>query len=105
MKVPASACILGKPASETIREEAETVRKQVLDSGKSAIILVSPPWKSRRTWSIFERVFENDRVDIMMAPSTYTDFRPDNWWKTDKTFYEAILEFQKLLGRMVTQIF
>ena len=33
--VPASACILGKQSSETIREEAEEVRKWVLDSGKS----------------------------------------------------------------------
>ena len=41
----------------------------------------------------------------MMAPSTFTDFKPDNWWKTEKTFHETILEFQKLLGRKVRQIF
>ncbi len=103
--VPASACILGKQSSETIQGEAEEVHGLVLDSGKSDVILVAPPWKSRRIWSIFHRAFENDRVNIMMAPSTYTDFKPDNWWKTEETFHETILEFQKLLGRMVTQIF
>lgn len=103
--VPAADCILKKQPSESIREEAEEVRKWVLDSGKSAFILVSPPWRSRRTWSIFEQTFEGDQVDIMMAPSSYSDFRADNWWKTEKNFHETILEFQKLLGRTVTQIF
>ena len=103
--VPASSCILEKRSSETIREEAEEVRKWVRDSGKSTIILVSPPWTSRRTWSIFEQVFAGDGVEIMMAPSTFTNFRADNWWKTDKTFYETILEFQKLLGQKMRQVF
>ncbi len=103
--VPASACILGKQSSETIQAEAEEVQRLVLDLGKSTVILVSAPWKSRRTWSIFDQVFEDDRVEIMMAPSTYTDFKPDNWWKTEKTLHETILEFQKLFGWKVTQIF
>jgi uncharacterized SAM-binding protein YcdF (DUF218 family) len=104
LEVPVSACIIGKKPLRSIWEEAEEVRRQVLDAGKSTIILVSPPWKSRRTWSIFETVFQDDQVEIMMAPSTYTDFKIDNWWKNDKSFYEAILEFQKLLGLKVRQI-
>ena len=102
--VPGSACIQEKEPSESIREEAEEVRKLIFDSGKSAIILVSPPWESRRAWSTFDQVFQDDQVDIMMAPSTYSDFKPDTWWKNDRSFHEAILEFQKLLGQKVKQI-
>jgi len=34
---------------------------------------------------------------IMMMPSQYTDFRPDNWWKKEKYVNEVIIEYQKLI--------
>jgi hypothetical protein len=45
----------------------------------------------------FKKVFEKDDVEVMMAPSRHTKFKPDDWWKTRRYAKEVIVEYQKLI--------
>jgi hypothetical protein len=40
---------------------------------------------------------EKEGVRIQVAPSPYSGFRAEDWWKTRRYVREVIVEYQKLL--------
>ena len=78
-------------------EEAKVVKDYVQGQGYRSIIVVTSPYHTRRTWLTFKKLFEKDGVKIMMMPSHYSGFRPDDWWKTNTGIKELIIEYQKLI--------
>jgi len=72
------------------------VRDISLKREVTSLIIITSPTHTRRAWLTFNKVFEKDNVRISVVPTLYSDFRPDNWWKTDKYLQDVILEYQKL---------
>jgi len=97
LDVPKSAFLIGKLIGDSIQEEAEEVREVVINESYGSIIIVTSPSRARRTYSIFEKVFEGEKLEITISPSQYSDLKADNWWQRDKYVNEVVFECQKLL--------
>jgi len=97
LNVPKSAFIVGRNAVDSIQEEAEEVREMVMEKEYRSMIIVTSPSSARRAYLIFKKVFDGEKLEIMIAPSQYSDFKADNWWTRDKYLNEVVFECQKLL--------
>jgi len=95
--VPGSACLVSDNFAGSTMEEAKVIRDFVLEKGFRSLIMVTSPTHTRRAWLTFENVFEKDDVEVLMAPSRHTKFKPDDWWKTRRYAKEVIVEYQKLI--------
>lgn len=94
--VPRSALFTSERFVGSTFDEAQAIRELVTKKRCSSLILVTSPTHTRRAWVTFKKVFEKDEVKIVVRPSQYTDFKPDDWWKTEKYVQEVIIEYQKL---------
>lgn len=97
LSVPVSACTVGQLPVDSIQEAAAEVRKLVMSKGYTSMIIVTPPYSARSTYLIFKKVFDGEKLEMMISPSRYTNFKADNWWKRNKYLKEVIFECQKLL--------
>ncbi|MCJ7684635.1 MAG: YdcF family protein [Desulfobacteraceae bacterium] len=104
LNVPESAFIVGKLAVDSIREEAEEVREVVMGKGYRSMIIVTSPSRARLAYLIFEKVFDGEKLEIMIAPSQYSDFKADNWWKRDKYVDEVVFGSQKVLYHTIKNL-
>ena len=104
LNVPESAFLTGKLAVDSIREEAEEVREVVINESYGSIIIVTSPSRARRTYLIFEKVFEGEKLEIMISPSRYSDLKADNWWQRDKYLNEVVFERQKVLYHTIKNL-
>ncbi len=95
--VPGSACLVNDNFVGSTMEEAKVIGDFVRDKGFRSLIVVTSPTHTRRAWLTFENVFKKDDVEVLMAPSRYTKFKPDDWWKTRRYAKEVIVEYQKLI--------
>lgn len=95
--VPKSALIFSEDTVTSTWDEAQQVKKAVdLHGFKSIIIITSPP-HTRRTWLTYKKVFDKDKIRIIVLPSQYSDFRPEDWWKKRRYTRDVIFEYQKLI--------
>ena len=104
LNVPESAFTVGKHVVDSIREEAEEVREMVMGKGYRSIIIVTSPSSARRAYLIFEKVFDGEKLEIMISPSQYSDFKADNWWKRGKYVNEVVFESQKVLYHTIRNL-
>jgi len=95
--VPRSACVTNNQFVGSTYDEVKMVRDHVRRQGYRSLIIVTSPHHTKRTWLTFSKLFEKDAVKIMMMPSHYSGFRPENWWKRSKYIKELIIEYQKLI--------
>ena len=95
--VPRSACITGDRFIEGTLGEAKIVREVALKRGFKSMIIVTSPTHTRRAWLTYRNLFEKEGTKIMMVPSSYSDFKANDWWKTREYFREVIIEYQKLI--------
>lgn len=95
--VPGSACLVSDHFAGNTMEEAKVIGDFVREKGFRSLIIVTSPTHTRRAWLTFETVFEKDDVEVMMAPSRYTEFKADDWWKRRRYAKEVFVEYQKLL--------
>ena len=84
------------PVKSTI-DEAKVVNEISKKGGYRSLILITSPIHSRRAWLTYRKVFEDRDVRIIMLPSRYSKFRPENWWKKRRYARKVIIEYQKLL--------
>lgn len=97
LNVPESACTVGKRAVDSVWEEAEELRGWVLRREIRSMIIVTPPYKARRTYRVFKNTLGGEEVEIMISPSRYSGFQADAWWKRDRYMSDVITEYQKLI--------
>jgi uncharacterized SAM-binding protein YcdF (DUF218 family) len=95
--VPRSAFFTSERSSKSTFEEAKLVRELVMNSDYNSLIVVTTPYHCRRAWFTFRKVFEGDDVRILMLPSSYSDFRAEDWWKKRRYVREVIIEYEKLI--------
>ncbi len=104
LNIPVSACTVGKHTVGSIQEEAEEVREVVMRKGYRSMIIVTTPSRAKLAYLIFEKVFEGEKLEIMISPSRYSDLKADNWWKRDKYLNEVVFECQKLLYHTIKNL-
>jgi uncharacterized SAM-binding protein YcdF (DUF218 family) len=85
-----------RPVLSTL-EEAEYIRDLVFKRGYKSLILITSPTHSRRAWLTFKKIFEETHVRILMLPSSYSGFKPEDWWTQRKYVREVVIEYQKLI--------
>jgi hypothetical protein len=98
LRVPRDALILGDESVGGLFEEAELVRKVVEERGYRSIIVITSPTRSRRAWLTFRKVFRgNENINILVTPSNYSNFNPEDWWKKRPYSEEVVGEYVKLI--------
>jgi uncharacterized SAM-binding protein YcdF (DUF218 family) len=95
--IPESAFFTSDRSSKSTFEEAHLVRDLVMNNDYNSLIVITTPYHCRRAWLTFRKVFEEDDTRILMLPSSYSDFRPEDWWKKRRYLREVIIEYQKLI--------
>ena len=96
--VPRDALLISNQAVANLFEEAEMVKKVMDDKGYRSIIVITSPVHSRRAWLTFRKVFRGDEnIRILVIPTSYSKFKPEDWWKKGPYFNEVIGEYGKLI--------
>lgn len=95
--VPESALIVPEESVSGTFEEAVAVQRVIRKAGYRSLILITSPTHTRRVWLTFKRLLENDNVRILVVPTPYSGFDPENWWKQKRYAKEVLLEYEKLL--------
>ena len=95
--VSRSAILTSDRTMESTIDEAEYVRELVIEKGYKSLILITSPTHSRRAWLAFKKVFKEKDVRIIVLPSSYSGFKPEDWWTQRRYVREVIIEYQKLI--------
>jgi uncharacterized SAM-binding protein YcdF (DUF218 family) len=95
--VPPQAVIEAEQPARSTMGEARMVRGTAVKQGYDSLIVITSPTHTRRAWMTFRHATEKDEVAIRMAPSSYSGFRAEDWWRTRRYVREVIVEYQKLL--------
>jgi uncharacterized SAM-binding protein YcdF (DUF218 family) len=102
--VPRNACITRDRFLRSTLDEADEIRALAAHEGYRSLIVVTTPYHTRRTWLTLREALEGQDVEIMMAPSRYSDFRTQDWWKKRRYVKEVIIEYQKLIYYLLREI-
>jgi hypothetical protein len=62
-----------------------------------SVVLVTSPDHSRRVSRVLHRVLKGQSVTLIVRPSRYSKFDPENWWQTRENLKTGIIELQKLV--------
>jgi len=95
--VPSSALVMSDRPMKSTFDEAKAVKEFVKEKGYQSLIIITSPTHSRRAWLTFKKFFENEEVRILILTSSYSGFRPEDWWKDRKYVRAVIIEYQKLI--------
>ena len=71
LNVPESAFMVGQHIVDSIQEEAEEIREVVMEKGFRSIIIVTSPARAKYVYLIFEKVFDGEKLEIMISPSQH----------------------------------
>jgi uncharacterized SAM-binding protein YcdF (DUF218 family) len=99
--IPRSAFLTSDRPAKSTFDEANLVKDVLMKSDYNSIIIITTPYHCRRTWLTFRKVLEENDVRILMLPSSYSDFKPEDWWKKRRYLREIIIEYQKLIYYML----
>jgi uncharacterized SAM-binding protein YcdF (DUF218 family) len=66
-----------------------------------SIVFVAARDHSRRTRRVLDRVMKGHPTRVMVRPSRYSSFDPNQWWENRDGIRTEIVEFQKLLFEAV----
>lgn len=79
--VPASAIIVDPHQGTDTLEEAQVLRRLVVERGWSRLLIVTSNYHTRRARYIWRRTLPSG-VNFWMAAAPDQDYDPDHWWET-----------------------
>jgi len=97
LRVPRSAILMSDGVVKSTWEEAMAIRELVEREGFRSLMVITSPTHSRRAWLTFRNVFKDLGVRILMIPSKYSGFKPEDWWKKRRYVRHVIIEYEKLI--------
>ena len=101
MHIPDSLMFILPGSAVRTRDEADTLAKAIArnEFDIKSVILVSSPAHMRRSSMIFKNSFKKHNLDIkvLSAPSKYSDFHPEQWWKYRENAKYVFLEYTKII--------
>jgi uncharacterized SAM-binding protein YcdF (DUF218 family) len=95
--VPESAIIKAERPVKSTWEEAEQVRELVKRKKYRSILLITSPTHARRAYLTFREVIEEKECRLLVVPSKYSNFKPEDWWQNRRYVEDVISEYQKLI--------
>jgi uncharacterized SAM-binding protein YcdF (DUF218 family) len=91
--VPAALVIRFPHTAENTREEAQALRRVVLERGWRRVLVVTSNYHTRRTRYIFGRIFPPE-VQVRVVAARDVGYDPRNWWEsrlgTKLFFFELV---------------
>ena len=79
------------------KEEAEKLKKFALRKGYKSIIITTSKGHTKRSYLIFNRIFKNSGINLIIKPSSYDSFDPNNLEKNKQHWKNVVLEYQKII--------
>lgn len=95
--VPDRAILEGERPAKSTMDEAQMVVAAARDRGYRSLIVVTSPTHTRRSLWTFRHAAGEEAMRVLVAPTSYSGFRSDDWWKTRRYVKEVIVEYQKLI--------
>ena len=89
--------------SASTSQEAKATKtwiSRLKNRAPKSIVVISSATHTRRARSIF-RKHVGDKVKVMAKPSRFDNFDPTTWWKSRRFLKEVVLEYEKMLARVV----
>ncbi len=100
---PTAIQVIGNKAAST-REEAKLVRTRVANTDAHTLIVVTDPYHTLRTRLIWEDVFKNSGVDLVIRPARSSWYRPETWWMSVAGWKSTMNELAKLGAYLFTRV-
>lgn len=85
-QIPVEKVLHGNRVVLSTYEEAVSVREQMESRSLKSAIVVSGYFHSRRAHEIFDSVFQNTGISIIIAPAEEEGHTITDWWKSEKGF-------------------
>ena len=95
--VPESALLISDEHVRSTFDEAKLVKDILNKKGFRSLILITSPTHSRSAWLTFKKVIDNKDIRILVAPTPYSGFRPEDWWKKRRYIRDVVIEYEKLI--------
>ena len=99
--IPNESVIMEEKATNTF-ENAFYTKEIITNQGMDNVILVSSPYHQRRVYETFRSVFKGSGVKLQNSPSTYSEWRYNNWWQSERGLYLTQSETAKILWANIT---
>ncbi|MCF8381821.1 MAG: YdcF family protein [Bacteroidales bacterium] len=97
--VPSDSIIILPGGATSTQMESEIIKDYLLnESGIDTLLLVSSAYHTRRASIIFMSAFRNanESIEILSSPSTYTNFKAENWWRSKDGILVVMMEYLKM---------
>lgn len=94
--IPEETILLEERPTSTY-EDAKYVREDMLKMNFHSAIIVSNPTHMRRVAFIFHRLFENDKILLVLSPVEDGWFKKERWWTREEELVEVFNEYVKLI--------
>jgi uncharacterized SAM-binding protein YcdF (DUF218 family) len=78
-------------------DEADVLPQWCAAKGYHTVVLVGTTDHSRRTGRIMRRAFKGRGTKVIVVPSRYSPFNPDDWWRSRAGVRTGFEELAKLL--------
>jgi uncharacterized SAM-binding protein YcdF (DUF218 family) len=98
---PTAIQVIGKNAAST-REEAKLIRTLVANTDTHTLIVVTDPYHTLRARLIWNDVFINSGVEIIVRPARGSWYKPETWWQSRAGWENTFNEYAKLVNYIVT---
>jgi len=99
--LPTAIHVVGKHAAST-REEAKLIRTQVANTDVHTLIVVTDPYHTLRTRLIWNDVFKDSGVELIVRPARGSWYKAETWWLSSAGWENTINEYAKLASYIVT---
>ncbi|MFA6170589.1 MAG: YdcF family protein [Candidatus Margulisiibacteriota bacterium] len=94
--VPARAILIQDRSFSTL-EDALYSLPIVQEQKAYSIIVVTSPQHSRRAARVFRRVFEPEKISVLISPVKNSSFNPTRWWTRHEESSAVLWEFGSLV--------
>jgi uncharacterized SAM-binding protein YcdF (DUF218 family) len=96
--VPGGNVIITDLTVNTTLDEAVAVRNLMQNRQYTSAIIVTDPYHTRRTAWIFNQVFTDESIKIMVKPERSSWFNSRTWFTSVRGWQFTLLEYSKLLS-------
>lgn len=96
LHVPGDAILIAPGAVTTTYDEAIVLRRVMQAQGWHSLLVVTSPSHTRRARMIFQAVFANTGITIMVHPIADQSYTAESWWKSTGGIQQALSEYLKL---------
>ncbi len=99
--IPPSAILIAPKNSASTRDEAKDVRTLVNNVNIHDLIVVTDPYHTLRTRMIWNEVFRNSEINIIVRPVRGSWYKSTTWWLSPAGWENTLNEYVKLSSYLI----